>query len=186
MKNYECLPNTQKSLKTRFPCNIKNICGVRLFISPIFAEPTVSTHYCRCKQMESWVNTLRPRQDGCRLPDDTFKRIFLNENVRISIKISLKFVPKGPINNNPALDQIMACRRSGGQLVYWRIYASLGLNELSWPVILITLYHRCCRISFYFHNNFFRYHSVKGEHYVLNIILNYNNFSFLRVHIYES
>ena len=28
---------------------------------------------------------------------------FMNENVRISIKISLKFVPKGPINNNPAL-----------------------------------------------------------------------------------
>ena len=28
---------------------------------------------------------------------------FLNENVRISIKISLKFVLKGPINNIPAL-----------------------------------------------------------------------------------
>ena len=32
-----------------------------------------------------------------------FKRIFLNENARISIKISLKFVPKGPINNIAAL-----------------------------------------------------------------------------------
>ena len=28
---------------------------------------------------------------------------FLNENVAISIKISLKFVPKGQINNIPAL-----------------------------------------------------------------------------------
>ena len=56
-------------------------------------------------------NTLRPRQNGRRFADDTFKRIFLNENVRISIKISLKFVPKGPINNNPALVQIMAWRR---------------------------------------------------------------------------
>ena len=27
--------------------------------------------------------------------------------------ISLKFVPKGPINNNPALVQVMACRRPG-------------------------------------------------------------------------
>ena len=35
--------------------------------------------------------------------DDTSKRIFLNENVRITIKISLKFVPKGPINDIPAL-----------------------------------------------------------------------------------
>ena len=32
---------------------------------------------------------------------------------RISIKISLKFVPKGPINNIPSLVQIMAWRRSG-------------------------------------------------------------------------
>ena len=45
------------------------------------------------------VNTLRPRQDGRHFPDAIFKCIFLNENVLISIKISLKFVPKGPINN---------------------------------------------------------------------------------------
>ena len=59
------------------------------------------------------VNTLRPGQNGRRFADDTFKRIFLNENFRILIKISLKFVPKGPINNNPALVQIMAWRRPG-------------------------------------------------------------------------
>ena len=47
-------------------------------------------------------NTLRPSQNGRRFADDTFKRIFLKENVGISIKISLKFVPKGPINNIPA------------------------------------------------------------------------------------
>ena len=63
--------------------------------------------------LRTQVNTLRPRQNGRRFADDTFKRIFLNENVRISIKISLKFVPKGPINNNPALVQIMAWRRPG-------------------------------------------------------------------------
>ena len=55
-----------------------------------------------------WVDTLRPRQNGCHLPDDIFKRIFLNENVWISLKISLKFVPKVPINNVPALVLIMA------------------------------------------------------------------------------
>ena len=32
-----------------------------------------------------------------------FKCIFLNENILISIKISLKLVPKGRINNIPAL-----------------------------------------------------------------------------------
>ena len=61
------------------------------------------------------VNTLRPRQNGRRFADDTFKRIFLNDNVRISIKISPTFVPKGPINNIPALVQIMACRLTGAK-----------------------------------------------------------------------
>ena len=34
-----------------------------------------------------WVNTLRPRQNGHDSADDTFKRMFINENVRISIKM---------------------------------------------------------------------------------------------------
>ena len=37
------------------------------------------------------------------LADDTFKCKFVNENILISIKISLKFVPTGPINNMPTL-----------------------------------------------------------------------------------
>ena len=59
------------------------------------------------------LNTLRPRQNGRHFADAIFKCIFLNENVWIPIKFSLKFVPKGPINNIPALVQIMAWRRPG-------------------------------------------------------------------------
>ena len=59
------------------------------------------------------VNTLRPTQNGRQFADDTFKWFFLNEKVWISIESSLKFVPKGPINNIPALVQIMAWRRPG-------------------------------------------------------------------------
>ena len=33
------------------------------------------------------------------LADDNFKCIFLNENDRIAIRISLKIVPKSPIDN---------------------------------------------------------------------------------------
>ena len=65
------------------------------------------------ESMMTCVVTLRPRQNGRHFADDIFKRIFLNENMWISIKISLKFVPKGPINNIPALVQIMAWRRPG-------------------------------------------------------------------------
>ena len=39
----------------------------------------------------------------------------MHENVQISIKFSLKFVPKSPINNIPALFQIMACRLVGAK-----------------------------------------------------------------------
>ena len=59
------------------------------------------------------VNTLRLRQNGRHFADAIFKCIFLNENVWIPIKISLKFVSKGPINNIPALVQIIAWHRPG-------------------------------------------------------------------------
>ena len=76
------------------------------------------------------VNTLRPRQNGRHFPDDIFKCIILNENVWIPIKISLKFVPKGPINNIPAMVQIMAWRRSGDK-------------PLSETMVVIWLTHIC-------------------------------------------
>ena len=45
-----------------------------------------------------FLTTFRPRQNGHRFLDNIVKYIFLNENECISIKISLKFVTKGPIN----------------------------------------------------------------------------------------
>ena len=44
---------------------------------------------------------------------DIFKWIFLNENHRIEIQISLKFIPRSPIDNKPTLVQVMARRRTG-------------------------------------------------------------------------
>ena len=77
------------------------------------------------------INSLRPRQNGCHFPDDIFKWIFLNENVWISITISLKFVPNVPINNIPALVQkIMAWRRPGDK-------------PLSEPMMVSLPTHKC-------------------------------------------
>ena len=47
-----------------------------------------------------------------KITDDIFKSIF-NEGVWISITISLKFVPKGPIDYKSALVQVMAWHRTG-------------------------------------------------------------------------
>ena len=74
------------------------------------------------------LNTLRLRQNGRHFADDNFKHIFLNENARISIKISLKFVPKGPINNIPALVQIMARRRPGDKPLSEPMFVSLPMH----------------------------------------------------------
>ena len=70
--------------------NFSYVNKVRLIWQKISAERT-------------YVNSLKPRQNGRHFADAIFKRIFLNENIRISIKISLKFVLKGPINNILAL-----------------------------------------------------------------------------------
>ena len=84
----------------------------------IFEENAMITNHTKiccgrgrnCKHA-TYVNTLTPKQNGHHFLDDIFKCIFLNENVSIANKISLKFVPKGPINNIPALVQVMAwCR----------------------------------------------------------------------------
>ena len=60
-----------------------------------------------------WINSWRSRQNGRHFPDDIFKCIFLNENIWISLNISLKFVPEVQINNIPALVQIIAWREPG-------------------------------------------------------------------------
>ena len=59
----------------------------------------------------SAFNSLRRRRNRRHIADDSFKCIFWNENVWLSIKISLKFVPRHPINIIQALVQILAWRR---------------------------------------------------------------------------
>ena len=49
------------------------------------------------------------------LADDNSECIFLNENDRIPIQISLKLVLGSPIDNKQALVQVMACRRTGNK-----------------------------------------------------------------------
>ena len=59
------------------------------------------------------ITHMKPEQNGWHLTDDTFKHILLNKNYCILIEISLKFVPKGPIDNNSALVEVMAWCRTG-------------------------------------------------------------------------
>ena len=76
------------------------------------------------------INTLRPRQNGRHFAIDIFKCIFSNENVWIPIKISLKLVTQGPINNISTLVRIMAWRQPGDK-------------PLSEPMMIRLLTHIC-------------------------------------------
>ena len=85
--------------------------------------------------MDFMVNTWSPRQNGRHFADDIFDCIFWNENVWITIKISLNCVPKCPIKK--------AWRRSGDTPLSEPMTVSLlthicvswvQLNEISlWP-----------------------------------------------------
>ena len=84
------------------------------------------TEYHRCY----FLKTLRPRNNDRHFPNDICRGICFNEYIRISMKISLKFVPNGSINDIPALVQIMAWRRPGDK-------------PLSEPIMIILLTHIC-------------------------------------------
>ena len=107
------------------------------------------------------VKTLRPRQNGRHFADDIFKCIFLNENVWILLKISLKFVPKFKINNIPALVKIMAWRRPGDK-------------PLSEPMMVSLLTHICVAQPLWVENDSGRYTEIifnKNFHELLETYL---------------
>ena len=65
-------------------------------ILPLFNPDTETCQYIIFFAFNGGLaNTLRPRQNGRHFADDIFECTFLNENVSIGIKSSLKFVPKG-------------------------------------------------------------------------------------------
>ena len=103
--------NNQHLTSTMFILDL--LWGVWSEIQVLSQTPQLKSTNTRFQWLHTTINTLRPRQNGRHFANDTFKYIFLNENVIISAKISLKFVSKGPIDNIPALVQIMAWRRPG-------------------------------------------------------------------------
>ena len=95
------------------------------YIFPVMVSAFLRLIIQRCKC--GWgLHTLRLMQNGQHFAGN----IFLNENVWILLKISLKFVNKVRINNIPALVQIMAWRWPGNK-------------PLSEPMMVRLLMHIC-------------------------------------------
>ena len=94
----------------------------------------VESFICIC-----YFNTLRPRQNVRHFPDDIFKCIFLNKNIyEFWLKFHLSCFPTVQLTVfqhwiRKWLDAGQATNHYLNQwcLVYWRIYASLGHNDLT-------------------------------------------------------
>ena len=78
------------------------------------AETTILLllHPCQVTAREPLLTLLLDKMAAI-LADDLFKCIFLNKNDRFLLWISLTFVPRSPIDNKPALVEVMAWRRTG-------------------------------------------------------------------------
>ena len=101
------------SRKCIWRCRLRNGGNVSV---PMFSDVASMMNYILIGygHVTPWaIITLRPRQNGRHFANDIFKSIFINENAWFPIKISLKLVPWGLINNIPALVRIMAWRRPG-------------------------------------------------------------------------
>ena len=93
---------------------------------------------------------MRPRQND-HSSDDIFKWISMNENIWISIKISLKFIPMGPINNIPQFVQIMAWRRPGdkplSETMMVSVLADICVTRSQWGKLPSQLLSYRCAFS---------------------------------------
>ena len=96
-------------------------------------------------------NALKPRLNGRHFPDDIFKWIFLNKNVCFSVEISLNFAPRGTINNNSALVQIMAWRRPGGKPLSEPMMVRLSTHTRvfrpKWVNNSLRVFLNCCIVG---------------------------------------
>ena len=115
-------------------------------------------------ELTNWFRLIFFAPSHFQVGDSIFRLFSFNENCCIVIQISLKHVPKGSVDNEPALVQIMAwCWHAASQyhsndgLVWWHIYSSLSLNELRFKrthlytismEISLVLTHRWLTIRF--------------------------------------
>ena len=88
------------------------------------------TKPCRRRIVIYALNKLRPRQDDRSFTDAILKMPFLNENVWISLKISLNYISKDPLNDISSLVWITA----------WRWPGDMTLSE---PLAISLMRHIC-------------------------------------------
>ena len=109
----------------------------------LFRRKRMSVSSCMFHRIQmSTFNSSSPGQNGCHFADDIFRCIFVNDKLCIVIKISLKFVLKGSVDNYPiiGLDNGLVPNRqqaiiwTNADSIHWCIYSALGGDELKYQV----------------------------------------------------
>ena len=101
--------------------------------------------------VRSEFGILRPRQSGRHFAGDIFKCTSMNENVWISIHITLMSIPKGPIDDMPTLVQKMAWHRTGDKMAFGLVSSTYQMvavrsrhgpwNSLMWTNFRAATFH---------------------------------------------
>ena len=113
------------------------VCNIMSCYTAIYQEPTLAIAIPPIRKLVCFTdyNTLRPRQDDHHFPYDIFKCIFVNVNVQLRCHWGL--FPRVQLTifqhrNRQWLGagQVTSHYLKQLWLFHWRIYASLGLNEL--------------------------------------------------------
>ena len=126
-------------MRKRFPFDDITMNGEKqVDLEPICYNDPESLHLlksCFDHQLQHYIDGLTHwGQDKIAAIFQTTFSNALNENVWISIEIPLTFLPKGPINNIPALVQIMAWHRPGDKPLSEPVMVSLAmLICVNWP-----------------------------------------------------
>ena len=122
-KRYRCLPCTAISHLVWTSCWIYELTNDIELENCTLEIITKSTK-------SQGVNWSPPGHNGCHCASDVVRCIFLNEKCCIWIEMPQKFFPSGPIYNNPAFVQIIACRWLS-ERNNWRIFLVLWGNEFN-------------------------------------------------------
>ena len=90
-----------------------------------------------------WIDVSLYLTQNCCHFADIFKCIFFNENVWLSLTFSLNFAPKVPIDNIPALIQIMGWHRTGdtplSEPMTVDLLTHICVDQSQWVKCLVTI-----------------------------------------------
>ena len=101
-------------LALKFDMRVHRQQCIRSILNPYSTTPIFRGLVVLRRLTSHWIGKYL-QHNGRHFADDIFKCTFMNEKFCISIQISLKFVPKGSIDNKSALVQVMAWRLTGDE-----------------------------------------------------------------------